>query len=797
MARKPRAPKEDQRSEGESAQESLDAFGALLASKRSEAIDYRAGSGLERRWIDDEDAYQGHDELNGRPHGVLDAAQGIRTGGSAYTTGNPTQQIRARVYVHLTRQKTNAWAARVSDMLLPTDDRNWSIQPTPVPELSDAIKISANVEWGEKDPATGQMIPLRHPTQDRNVTIGDVVSEKLSEAQRRCEAMQKEIDDQLNECSYNKECRMSIMDAARLGVGVMKGPFVINRISKKWNQQQDEAGRKFQVLEVVEDTRPASKRVDPWDFFPDPACGDDIHNGQYVFERARVSAKRLRELAGVPGYLEDQIKACIEEGPQRAVPTSRESRDYLIEPVKDTRYELWTYTGEASREDLEAAGVEIPEDDALTTYSAVVVLCNSRVIKAVINPMDTGCFPYDTFVWEPVTNSWAGVGIPYLMRFSQKTINTAWRAMLDNAAVSYAPQIVINRSALHPIDGQWQITGRKLWATKGDVNAELDITKAFQSFTIPNNQTELQNIVNLSQKWVDDETALPQIAQGERGTAPDTVGGMTILMNSANAVLRRVVRQWDDMMTRPHISRYYDWNMQFNEKEEIKGDYQVDARGSSALVVRDEQAQELNSLMQGTVHPVFGKFIDPQKVLREHLLLKKIPADRVLRSEHEVKIIEQNQAKAPPSPALQVAEVRAKATIEAAQINAQGKAREQEIEAQSEQNNLMLERERNADQRAANMAELDLKYRMLLLEYANQKALTLEEVKAQLTGKIIDANTQKELKAADIAIAAKRDDQQAAQFARSQASQDHQFDRTQTAAERAQQAQERNDSKRI
>ena len=84
----------------------------------------------------------------------------------------------------------------------------------------------------------------------------------------------------------------------------------------------------------------------------------------------------------------------------------------------------------------------------------------------------------------------------------------------------------------------------------------------------------------------DQETGVPTIMQGEKGAAPDTVGGMQMLMNSANVVLRRLVKQFDDMVTRPHIRRYYDYNMLYGEDEEIKGDFSVDARGSSALMVR-------------------------------------------------------------------------------------------------------------------------------------------------------------------------------------------------------------------
>jgi len=38
------------------------------------------------------------------------------------------------------------------------------------------------------------------------------------------------------------------------------------------------------------------------------------------------------------------------------------------------------------------------------------------------------------------------------------------------------------------------------------------------------------------------------------------------------------------------------WNMQYNDKAEIKGDFNVDARGASVLLAKDQQAQSLTEV---------------------------------------------------------------------------------------------------------------------------------------------------------------------------------------------------------
>jgi hypothetical protein len=50
---------------------------------------------------------------------------------------------KSRAIINMTRPKTKAWAARLSDLLFPADDKNWGVSPTPVPELTDKAKEAA------------------------------------------------------------------------------------------------------------------------------------------------------------------------------------------------------------------------------------------------------------------------------------------------------------------------------------------------------------------------------------------------------------------------------------------------------------------------------------------------------------------------------------------------------------------------------------------------------------------------------------------------------------------------------
>lgn len=557
--------------------------------------------------------------------------------------------------------------------------------------------------------------------------------------------MGKQIADRLEECGYVGHGRQVIFDAAQMGTGIIRGPVVTNAVDKSWAKHSDKTGT-VRVLQLKQTAKPASYRVSPWDFFPDPACGESIQEGGYVWEREYSSARKLRDLARTEGYDRRAINECLKEGPSRV--TSTGSSDYeqaragdgygsqAYRNFSDRRYELWTYVGEIDREDLEAIGVDIPGELAdLYSLSAIVVMCNDRPIKIALNPMDGGDLPYDVFVWEKVALSPWGVGIPYLMRYAQRTINAAWRALLDNMGVSAGVQLVMDREVV-PADGNHQIVGRKIWwAPKG-----ADTQKAFQSHVIPSLQKELEGVIRLAMEFADAETALPQIAQGEQGSAPDTVGGMTLLMNAANTVLKRLARQFDEMVTKPHIRRYYDWEMQHNPDDAIKGDYQVAARGSTALVERDIRTQSMTEVIAAAVHPIFGLYLDHKKLFREYLQSKKLDPDSVMRSDSEIAQALQAQAKAgpPKSPQEKVAEIRAQADVKAMQI-----------ETESEANNEKLRQENAQRDRDSDLALALLAYQTKAMEYVNTRGITFEQFKVDMAKFVLEKGFEREQAALD------------------------------------------------
>ena len=707
-------------------EEQLQAFGMTLSHQRDEWIRARQASGWDKRVQEDLDQYHGRDSASKMASEMMNSA----AAGFPITTQG-ARPTRSTVFIGITRQKANAAEARLSDIMLPTDDRNFGIQPTPIPELAGALGSDEPVQ----DPSTGHQLVDQ---QGNPVRAKDVARKMMEKAREKSDAMQNEIDDQLVESDFNAESRKMIHDAAVMGVGVIKGPVVTNRTRRAWVEMIDATGQKIQVIEMVEEINPASFQVDPRNVWEDPACGDSIHNGRGIYELDQSTAKQVRDLAKQPGYMKAQLRKVLEEGPKQSATLNEVTDERNRDAYKEV-YEVWTYTGEVNHEDLESAGIEIGEKDELRSVSGVVVFINSTVVKAYLNPLDTGDLPYDFYPWEKVTDSPRGYGIPYLMRSQQKVINAGWRTMMDNAGVSSGPQIVVKPGVVQPADKKWELSGRKIWYATDDID---DVRKAFTTFEFSSHQAEMQQIIEMAGQLADEETGVPKLTQGEKGSAPDTVGGMQMLMNSANVVLRRLVKQYDDYVTKPHIRRYYDYNMMYSDKEDIKGDFSIDARGSSALLVRDIQNQAFMNLMAAASNPVFGPMVDPKRLFEKALQAQHIDPAEIMLSDDEIEKKQEAAAQAAQQgggdPRIVAAQMRGKAEQDKAQASGQVA----QLEAQTR---LQLAQQ---DQ-AFKIQQLQFEERIEMLKLAQTKELTLEQIKASLADTAIKERTKKELFASE------------------------------------------------
>lgn len=769
----------------------LEALGLALEEKCDEWVAAKKGSGIEKRWLEDYDQYMGRDEASKQVASMMESAE---QGFPVTNRGNRPQ--RSTVFINITRPKTNTAEARVANMLLPTDDRNFGLKPSPSPELTAAAKMLAKMQTSQAQPAqpggspmaqqgaTGPQMAqpqglMGYQQEDPNVT--------LERAEDASKAMQTEIDDQFQECNWNGECRAMIHDSAVLGTGVIKGPIVVNKTTKSW--QPIQAGsRAAYMLEIGSELKPTSYRVSPWNVYPDPSCGNDIHNGSGLFECYSYTSKQVRELAKQPNFIAAQIAKVLEAGPDK-FDKNKNAMEARQNDAKKQTYKVWEYWGEFDPEDLRSAGVDV-EDSSTGLVSGCVIFINGIVVKGFLNPLDTGDIPYDFYPWEEDEESPWGYGVPYLCRPAQRVLTAAWRQLMDNSGNTVGPQMVIKPSLIQPADGNWQITGNKLWNC---LDASVDVRTAFASIDINNHAADLENIIKLAKEFADEESMVPNMNPNEGQGVPDTVGGMVIHQNSINVVLGRKAKSFDDRIITRHVGRYVDWNMAYNEKEEIKGDHHVVARGTSALLVRDIQNQTLIQFGQFQNSGVISPMVNWEAWIKAVLKAQHVDPGEILKTDAEIEKLQSQ----PPAPPIELQKIQAKgqvdaslqqqkfslemqaeeaslqadqqrlqsgeltphaanatARIQTAQINAEAKLKVEESRAAAEQAYANNEAQMSRDNANARLQELELKRDLALLDYANKHQLSLEQIKADLAKTSMVESTKRQLAEAELQLKA-------------------------------------------
>ena len=709
----------------------LQSLSAVLVKKRDEAIEARQLSGIEEDWREDEDHYEGIDDANRD----LYRNRGKPLSPEGGSDKDKEQVVRSRIFMNITRSYVDAAAAKVADMLLPTDDQNWGIEPTPIPTLTKNKKSN--------DPL---MAPNGQPVMSsddagnpKQMTVGEHAEQIIEVARVAAKAAETRIDDWLKESRYNHETRKVIESCARLGTGVIKGPYPVARehgtISKEGGLTS--IVRKMELF-------PESSNIDCWDLYPDPSCGNNIHNGSYIFEKGRLTKRGLEDLKQDTSYIAEMIDICIAEGPQKKNLEERDAERQSLNLDNKSQYDIWYYTGFISPEDMEAAGC--PCGDREESIPATVMMINDRVVKAAVNPLDSGAFPYDVMNWQERDGYWAGIGVSRQIRTPQRMLNAAVRNIMDNAGLMSGPQIVMKRGIIEPADGVWQITPRKLWYMLEDAVGKVE--DAFAAVNIPAMQDQLFNIVQFAIKMAEDVTGLPMLLQGQQGKAPETVGGMQMLNNNASTVMRRIARTYDDKVTEPHISRYYEWLLLDPEvPESEKGDYKIVAKGSSALVERDIQNQTIAQMGAMVVNPTFG--INPQKWIAEYFKSQRLNPALFMYTEDELKAMQEQAAANPPQDPRQIT---AQAQIEATKIRTEGMVQVSQANTQEKMTQREIDLQDAREERASRELLARMAYDTKIMELADKRDLTIQQIKAQLADTAMKERNKKDMQNQEILV---------------------------------------------
>jgi hypothetical protein len=339
--------------------------------------------------------------------------------------------------------------------------------------------------------------------------------------------------------------------------------------------------------------------------------------------------------------------------------------------------------------------------------------------------------PYRVYNWELDDSSIFGYGIPRMVRDEQAIINTTWRMILDNGALTSGPQIGVNKKLVEPQDGKWDLRPGKFWNVAGTTQ---DIKQAFTTFEFNSHINELSAIYNTARVLFDEVSGVPMLQQGEQGQSTQTLGGMSMLMNAANTVRRNQVKQWDDFITEPMISDFYHFNMMKSDDNEIKGDYQVDARGTSALLIKEQVGMALtNFLSIAGNSPIFAPVLQIKSVqlMREWAKTQQLPASIIPTDAELTKYqadMEANKGNEPQDPALQIEQMRQQGVQQKNEFDMQI----EQFRASIKQQELQANNQIKMQQIGADMQNSERQERIEMMKLAQNDKINTERLMTEL-----------------------------------------------------------------
>jgi len=553
-----------------------------------------------------------------------------------------TSTEKSQVFVKVTKTKVLAAYGQIIEVLFGNNRFPVTVDPTTLPEgVAESVHFESNDEIkkaqgpsledtkllpGEtmtdlKERLAGLKNSLAPVEDQLQEGVGSTPTEiTFHPAMVAAKKMEKKIHDQLDESNANKQLRVAAFECALFGTGVMKGPFAIDKEYANWNDE----GEYTPTIKTI----PQTSSVSLWNFYPDPDAAN-MDEAEYVVERHKMSRTQLRNLKRRPFFRSNAIDLAVSDGESYTKEWWEQAMEDDAQESKAERFEVLEFWGSVDTEVLEGHDIDIPAELAdMDQVNVNIWVCNGKVLRLVMNPFTPSIIPYYAVPYEVSPYSLFGVGIAENMDDTQTLMNGFMRMAVDNAALSGNMLIEVDETNLVP--GQdLSVYPGKVFRRQGGAPGQAIFGTKF-----PNVSNENMQMFDKARVLADESTGFPSFAHGQTGVqgVGRTASGISMLMSAANGSIRNVVKNVDDYLLAPLAKAFFNFNMQFDYDEEIKGDLEVKARGTESLMANEVRSQRLMQFLGVVQNPVLAPFAKMDYIVREIAKSMDLDPDKLVNS---------------------------------------------------------------------------------------------------------------------------------------------------------------------
>ena len=565
-----------------------------------------------------------------------------------------TSTEKSKVFVKVTKTKVLAAYGQIVEVLFGANKFPISIDPTVLPEgVTEAVHLETeDTIKNMNKQQTQQTGPMEVPQLEPGETMDDfrqrlsALTDKLSPvldnlkegeaetpsqitfhpAMIAAKKMEKKIHDQLEESNARKELRTAAFECALFGTGIMKGPFAVDKEYPNWSEEGD--------YSPTIKTMPRCSSVSLWNFYPDPDASN-MDDAEYIVERHKMSRTQIRALKNRPFFRSNSIDTAINMGESYTKEWWEQAMEDDDQSTRTERFEVLEFWGYVDTDLLKDQNVEIPDDmEDVDQVSANIWVCNGQVLRLVLNPFTPSYIPYYAVPYEVNPYSFFGVGIAENMDDTQTLMNGFMRMAVDNAALSGNLIIEVDETNLVPGQDLSVYPGKVFRRQGGAPGQALFGTK------FPNVSNENMQLFDKARVLADESTGFPSFAHGQTGVSGvgRTASGISMLMSAANGSIRNVVKNVDDYLLSPLGKAFFNFNMQFDFDDSIKGDLEVKAQGTESLMANEVRSQRLMQFLQIAQNPALAPFSKMDYIIREIAKSMDLDPDKVVNSMADAKL---------------------------------------------------------------------------------------------------------------------------------------------------------------
>lgn len=546
------------------------------------------------------------------------------------------------IYARLTATKCRGATSLLRDIYL-AQDRPFGLDPPADPEIPVSIfeaitqQVQAEI-LGVK--AGGAELPSLDDVRDRTYAL---IEQARMAAKRKASDKASIAEDKvqtlLEEGGFYVALGEFLTDLAIYPLAFIKGPVVKMVQTVRWENQ------KPMVDQVPKLTW---TRVSPFDVWFTPGVAD-IANADMI-ERSRITRAQLNDCLDLPGYDHEAVRNVLRfygrgytEDPdftdaQRAVLESRENpamnESWMLDQLE--------FHGNVQGEVLLQAGVpkhQIP--DPLRDYGCAGWLIGRYLIKVQLNPSPRKRHPLFSTSFEKVPGTPVGNALPDTIGDLQDGANSAFRAIINNMAMSSGPQVVVHDDLLAGNENGEIIYPWKRWHVMSNpLGTSSSTVPPIDFFQPTNNVQALVQVFELMYTMADDVSAIPRYLQGgAAGGAGRTASGLAMLMGNASKVLQTVCGNIDTDVMTPCLTETLDMILLTDETGMLEGDEKVTVKGVQIAMQRETMRSRQLELLQVTANPIDAQIMGPKgraTLLRAVTQNVGIPGGDIVPSEEEM-----------------------------------------------------------------------------------------------------------------------------------------------------------------